>query len=662
MKSVNESEYKNREALGRTSSGERNGEGIPEGIGLDVRERHCEDTREEKGGLQLDRAQREAVRHFRGPCMVLSGPGSGKTTVITRRVRNLVEEREVPPDRILVVTFTRAAAEEMRTRYLRLVSAEKAAVLFGTFHSVFYMILRKELLSETGMIVEGKERLQILREAIRRAAPGTDPDPDHLRALSAEISRIKNGGGLPARNELPDAKIDLKRLYEAYNEALRERCAMDYDDLLLRTRMLFRKRPDILRKWQEHFRFILIDEFQDVNHVQYEVVRMLAGNGDGLFVVGDDDQSIYGFRGADPGIMQAFPKDFPGTRTILLDLNYRSAQEIVNASLSLAAHNRERYRKRLRAADTRRTGTVEFRRFENVSEECGAIANLVCRRLDEGLPLHEMAVLTRTALGTEAMVQKCIERGIPFVARDKVPNLFAHFAVRPVFACLNWAAGNRTRGNFLRFAFSPPHGIRREDLPEETIDLDTVCEALSRDPERRWRAEKAAYFHYQMELLARLAAPYAMINYFRKGMGYDDYVVEEAEKKGMAPEGILKVLDWVQESARNYAGTAAFYAFVAKYVRDLEEKARGEEIRDRLVISTLHGAKGLEYTEVFLPDLCEQILPHEKALTREAVEEERRMLYVGMTRAKSVLHLYTVRERFGRSLQESRFLKEIRRA
>ena len=612
--------------------------------------------------LRLDPAQREAAEHFRGPCMVLSGPGSGKTTVITRRVRNLVETHKVPPDRILVVTFTRAAAEEMKSRYLRLVSAAKTAVLFGTFHSVFYMILRRELLSEAGAVVEGKERLMILREAVRRVSPGTDPDPDHLRALSAEISRIKNSGALPPKNQAEKGKIDLRAVYDAYNGLLREHLAMDYDDMLLRTRELFQKRPEVLRTWRERFAFILIDEFQDVNSVQYEVMKMLAGSGEGLFVVGDDDQSIYGFRGARPGIMQAFPKDFPGTRTILLGLNYRSAPEIVAASLSLAEHNEERYRKKLRSAGNRRKGTVEIRSFDTVSEECEAVMTQVLRSNAEGIPLHEMAVLTRTSLGAEAMIQKCIERGIPFVSKDKVPNLFEHFAVRPVFAALNWAAGNRSRANFLRFVFSPPRGIRREDLAEEeAVDLGKLCETLSADPERRWRAEKAAFFRYQTELMARLGNPYAMINYFRKGMGYDDYVREEAEKKGMEAEAILRILDLVQESAKAYQKTAAFYAYVVKYVRRLEEKTRGEDVRGRLVISTLHGAKGLEYEEVFIPDLCELILPHEKAVTREAVEEERRMLYVGMTRAKSALHLYAVRERFGRNMQESRFLREIRR-
>jgi DNA helicase-2/ATP-dependent DNA helicase PcrA len=612
--------------------------------------------------MRPDRAQEEAAAHFRGPCMVLSGPGSGKTTVITRRVRMLVEERGVSPEQILVVTFTRAAAEEMKNRFLRLVSAAKTAVLFGTFHSVFYMILRQESFPDVLTVVEGRERMELLREALSRTDPGMEPDQDYLRALSAEISRVKNAGGVISPNGPGKGRIDFKGLYEAYNALLRKRNAMDYDDMLLRTRELFRERPEVLRTWRERFRFILIDEFQDVNRVQYEIVKMLMPSGEGLFVVGDDDQSIYGFRGADPRIMLAFPKDFPGTRTILLGQNYRSAGEIVQASLSLVEHNRDRYRKKLQAADRgARKGLVEFRRFENISEECTWIADAVLRRAEEGLPLHEMAVLTRTAFGAEAIVQKCIERGIPFVSRDQVPNLFAHFAVRPVFACLNWAAGNRTRANLLRFLFAPPRGIRREDLTEDPVDLEAVSQRLSNNPETRWRAEHAAFFLYQTQLLRRLAVPYAMINYFRKGMGYDEYVCTQAEKKGMDPQGILAVLDWVQESAKNYRRVQDFYSFVAKYVRMLEEKSRTETVRDRLVISTLHGAKGLEYSEVFIPDLCELILPHEKASTREDVEEERRMLYVGMTRAKDALHLFTVKERFGRSMQESRFLREIKR-
>ncbi len=608
--------------------------------------------------MKLNTAQREAVSFRDGPCMVLAGPGSGKTTVIAARAAALADFG-VPEKHLLTVTFTKAAAEEMRRRYLKLTEKEATNAVFGTFHAVFYAILRDEYHLEAHSVVGEGDKYKLLEETLHETDPAVTDDREFLKSVLQAISTVKNHRLDPETYDAGLRQISFGKVYRIYQEKLKKRGLLDYDDMLTLTLELFQKKPEVLESWRGRFRYIMVDEFQDVNPIQYEIVRLLAAPRNNLFIVGDDDQSIYAFRGARPDLMLGFPKDYPKTRRILLDVNYRSGNEIVKRSLALIDHNRARFQKKLRAEKS--GGTVTVREFSTDALEYEAAAEEVVSLLREGVPAEEMALLFRTNGGMTGMIQKLMEKSVPFVTRDRIPNLFAHFVCRPLFACLNYIAGNHTRMNFFKFMNCPWRYFRREDFTEETIDLPALALRYEKDPERAYMAEKVRVLDQQLRFMATLTIPYAMIHYFRNYLGYDRFLSENAEKKNLDAAELMKTLDEIQASAKDYASVEAWYKYVAKYSLELQalEKAEKKTAKGRVTLSTLHGAKGLEYRHVWILDVNERVIPHEKARKPEEIEEERRLLYVGMTRAAEHLSLFHPKNRFGRDTLPSRFLSEF---
>ena len=609
--------------------------------------------------MELNASQREAVAFRDGPCMVLAGPGSGKTTVIARRTVTLTETYGIPEEAILVVTFTKAAAEEMKRRYLAISGKSGTRVSFGTFHAVFYGILREEYrLGPNAVIGEG-EKVRLMEEAIRETAPNAEADRDLVLSVLSAVSAVKNHRLDPDRYDAGFREIPFGRVARRYQEFLKKRNALDFDDMLTMTADLFREKPEALERWRQRYRYFLVDEFQDVNPVQYEIIRALAAPENNLFIVGDDDQSIYGFRGARPEAMLNFPKVYPKAKRILLGVNYRSGSEIVKKSLRLISHNEDRFTKKLTAAKP--GGTAEIREFLTEALEYEEIASRIVSLVREGVRPSEMAILFRTNSGMSGMLRKLMEKSVPFVTRDRVPNVFSHFICRPLFACMNFLAGNRTRRNFFQFMNCPWRYFKREDFPEETVDLIALSESFRKDGERGFMAEKAKTFDGQLRFMAGLKAPFAMIHYFRNYLGFDRYLSETAKKRNVPEAELLRVMDEVQASARGFDSVEKWYGHVAKYSRELKERAEQErsEKQDAVTVSTMHSAKGLEYRFVWIADVNERVIPHEKSKKPEEIEEERRLLYVGMTRASETLILCECKNRFGREMQPSRFLKEL---
>ncbi len=304
--------------------------------------------------MSLNRAQSTAAAHKDGPCMVLAGPGSGKTLTIAKRIEYLITKYKVRPEEILVITFTKYAANEMKERFWQVMGNVRMPVTFGTFHGIYYGILKWAYRLNQENLLTDEEKDALLRQIAGQlewdVLGESGDERDALKELAAEVGNIKNNcldiEEYESRRYKTSMFRELYRLYEREKRKLRK---IDFEDMLIMCRELFLKRPDILKKWQEKFQYILVDEFQDVNQAQYDVVKMLAAPKDNLFVVGDDDQSIYGFRGAKPGIMLEFMKDYPKAEQILLELNYRSTAHIVNGALRVINHNDERYEKNLRA-------------------------------------------------------------------------------------------------------------------------------------------------------------------------------------------------------------------------------------------------------------------------------------------------------------------------
>ena len=607
--------------------------------------------------MSFNPSQREAIRHKDGPMLVLAGPGSGKTLGSTEPTRHVITEYGINPANILVITFTRAAATEMKERFLRLMGGKSSAVTFGTFHAVFFMILKHAYHYQAENIIREEQRVSCMREIIKRHRLEYEDESEFIAALLGEIGLVKNSGiSLDHYYSTNCGEEVFRRVYSEYHEYLYAHHLIDFEDMLLYTWELFKERKDILAAWQKKYPYILIDEFQDINQIQFEVVRLLAGEQRNLFVVGDDDQSIYRFRGAKPEIMLRFEREIPGTKTVLLDTNYRSQANIVEDALNLIGHNKERFQKRIRAALPAETG-VEYAVFEDQRKENLRIIRDICDAVERGKSYRDFAVLFRTNTQPRLLMEQMMEYNIPFRTRDRIPNLYEHWIARDIFAYIRIAQGSRERRDFLQIMNRPKRYISRDSLDEDTVAFD-VWEWYFREAEQPWVAERIVTLEHDVMQLRRMN-PFAAINYIRKGIGYDEFCAEYADYRRIRADELYDVLDELQESARGYEDYDGWFAHIENYTRELERLYQSQEKQSESVaLSTLHSAKGLEYENVYLIDVNEGVMPYKKAVLDQDIEEERRMFYVGMTRAKKYLHLFSVKQMNQKDADISRFIAE----
>ena len=419
----------------------------------------------------FNKEQEEAITHKEGPLMVLAGPGSGKTLVITYRVKWLIENAGVHPSNILVITFTRAAAEEMRKRFFAFDGMENAPVTFGTFHSIFFMILRYAYRYTAGNIIREDVKRRYIKEMTENMELEIEDEKEFLSGIINEISYVKGEMMSLSYYHSSNCSDELfAQIYEGYERRLREENLIDFDDMLVFCYELLKERKDILAMWQQKFQYILIDEFQDINKVQYEIVRMLAGKGDHLFIVGDDDQSIYRFRGARPEIMLGFEKDYPDAKKVILNTNYRCSAEIVDSAEHLISHNTKRFPKNMQAARGKKV-PITFRYLKDAGEECTDILKGIRFYHNKGIPLEEMAVIFRTNTQPRLLVGRLMEYNIPFQMRDVIPNIFDHWIARNILTYIKIAMGNKDRKLFLQIMNRPKRYISRSMLTDPQVDL-----------------------------------------------------------------------------------------------------------------------------------------------------------------------------------------------
>ena len=607
-----------------------------------------------KQEMAFSKAQTQAIMHKDGPMMVLAGPGSGKTTVITHRVQYLTKEYGIDPGDILVITFTRAAAGEMRERYEALTGGG-SRVTFGTFHSIFFRILKLAYRYTADNIVREEQQMQFVRELAQ--AGGLEPEDENEFAASilSEISSVK-GERIALEHyyskNCPDAVF--RQLYAGYEEKMRRAGLIDFDDMMVLCLELFTERKDILSAWQRRYRYILIDEFQDINRLQYEIVRMLAKPEDNLFIVGDDDQSIYRFRGAKPEIMLGFERDYPGAGRILLDVNYRSTEEIVAPALRLIGENQKRFSKAIHTTG-RHGKNVITKLWQDPGEENLAIAREIQLYLQSGVRPGDIAVLYRTNAGPRFLMEKLMEYNLPFRTRDTVPNLYEHWISRNILTYIRIAMGSRAREDILQVINRPKRYISRDAMPDETVSFEKMKALYA---EKDWIAERIESLEGDLRAIARMS-PLAAVNYIRQGMGYDEYLIEYAAFRRMRPEELLETADELKESAAGFKTFDEWFAHIDAYKEELLRQAVQRRTEtDAITLATMHSAKGLEFPIVYILDANEGITPHSRAMLDEDMEEERRLFYVAMTRAKTRLHVYAVRERYHKKAEVSRFVWE----
>lgn len=614
--------------------------------------------------MKLNRGQDEAIKHGNGPCMVLAPPGSGKTLIVTERTRYLIEESGVRPDQILVITFTRYAAREMKERFERLTAGKNYPVTFGTFHSIFYGILKCAYGIGANNLMSEKESSVLLQEVLDQtnieSTPEVEDEEELVRELLREVGMVKNGlchlKDFHSKYLTQDEFAEVFRSYEHQKKELKK---FDFDDMLVQCYALFRKKPEILQGWQKRFQYILIDEFQDINRVQYEVIRMLAAPRYNLFVVGDDDQSIYGFRGAKPELMLYMKQEFPSLRTISLTMNYRSTEFITGAAARVILHNDTRFYKRVQSFRGRGQN-VHVQEVLDEQEEAQYVTEEIQKKLDQGIKPGEIAVLFRAAVQARMISEILSEHRIPFEMRDYVTNFYRHFIVKDMMAYLQLAAGKRDRSLFLTICNRPLRYLARNSMENRQVNFEDLRKFYC---DKDWMLDIIDQFDVDVRMMKNMA-PYAAIQYIRKKIGYDDFLKEYAEKHQISWKQLMDVMAELEERSKNFKSYDEWEIHIAKYTQELEEqqakarKIKGER-ENKVQLMTIHSAKGLEFEDVFVIHANEGEIPHQKAEKKDEIEEERRLFYVALTRAKNNLCISYITQKNGNSIKPSRFVEEL---
>lgn len=626
----------------------------------------------------LNEVQREAVFHTEGPLLVLAGAGSGKTRVLTHRIAYLIEEKGVNPWNILAITFTNKAAGEMRERVDKIVGFGAESIWVSTFHSSCVRILRRHIESlgytTNFTIYDSDDQRTLMRQVLKTLE--IDPKLYKDRAMLGFISTAKNELVTAAEFEL-NAGGDFRQkkvaqIYKEYQSQLKKNNALDFDDLIMKTVELFQNNPEVLDYYQERFKYIMVDEYQDTNTAQFKLVSLLAGKYRNLCVVGDDDQSIYKFRGANIGNILNFEKSYPGASVIKLEQNYRSSQNILNAANEVIRHNRGRKSKTLWTANEEGP-LVQYKQFETAAEEADAIVRDI---QNSECGYQDCAVLYRTNAQSRLIEEKCLQRNVPYRMVGGV-NFYQRKEIKDILAYLKTIDNGRDDLSALRIINVPKRGIGGTSVgkvqafaSEHDFSIyDAFCRAQA-VPGLGKAADKILKFT-------------ALIEDFRERIRYEDYSIREliedvldesGYQKELEAEGEIEYqtrLENIEELINKAVsferdhdeGTLSEFLEEVALVADVD---RMDDSENRVTLMTLHSAKGLEFPRVYLSGMEDGLFPSMMSISsddKEEIEEERRLCYVGITRAQDFLMLTGAKQRMingeTRYSKTSRFVEEI---
>ena len=629
-------------------------------------------------------SQLKAIKHGKGPMLVMAGPGSGKSFVIIQRILNLIQEHKVYPQNILVISFSKASTLELKERFQKQIGNiksnnnqsienpiennsinESKQVIFSTFHACFFQILKGTYHYTSHDIITEKQKRDILTTILLDPEYEIKSIAEKMEDYLQKISYYKNKG----LKELQEKEsVRFQKIYRAYNQEMHRQHKLDFEDMGLLCLQLFQNKPDILEKWQEKFQYILIDEFQDINMIQFRIIQLLAGKYRNLFVVGDDDQSIYGFRGSNPQIMLDFEKYYPDTEKVLLETNYRCSEPIVKEALSVIEQNKVRFQKEIRAvvnyagekSDGRRrtgsfanNGNIVYQGFENYHKEYSYIGEQIQSLVKEKkYNYSDIACIFRTNRDMNGLAEYFVRKKIPFVMKESCNSIFKHFIALDMIAYLSFFLEGRKRSYFIRIMNKPLRYIARNALSSLNSEIIVWKDLKEYYKSKGYIINNIEQLEKNDKWIQKLDL-YGACFYIRKVMGYDNYLKEYVKEKGISWEESKEILDFIQESTRNMCSLEEWKTYIEEYEEAI--KKTGEE-KDGVHIITMHACKGLEYPIVVLPDCNEGKIPYKKAASPEAIEEERRMLYVAMTRAKTHLEMLYIEDEAKKHLQVSRFL------
>lgn len=619
--------------------------------------------------MVFSKEQKSAIHFKEGPALVLAGPGSGKTTVIVNRIISLIKEHSVSPSSILVITFTKAAAKSMRQRFLSLTGESYVSVTFGTFHAVFFSMLRHAYNYSAGSIIKA----DIQYNYIRNAAMGFEleyPDENEMvTGIISEISRVKsNRLCIDTYEAVSCPAATFRLIYKKYENMLISRRMIDYDDMIIMCYELLSKRADYRKAWQDKYKYILVDEFQDINKAQYDTIKLIAGKQANLFVVGDDDQSIYAFRGSKPDIMLGLSTEYRDIVQMYLNTNYRCSSEIVAGARSLIEYNKVRFAKDIRSCGMC-SGRIKVCKMADIEEEALYLSKEVRELIADGIKPEEIAVISRTNIISNIYYTRLNSDGVACRTLTAVHNIYDSWLMQDIAAYMRLSQGMYDKENAVRIINKPSRYIKRA-LITQPFNFEHLRKCYDGD---EGLIKIINDMQFDIKMLSHMS-PYAAVNYILKGIGYEDYINEEIIRKRLNKEEVYAKLTEIKTLSRKYMDIKQWL----KYIDEQAEKTEQENKSDKrqgnqknsdekdsagaVNIYTMHSCKGLEFKAVFIMDVCEGIIPYNKAVLDNEIEEERRLMYVAMTRAKEKLYLVYPIKRYGHDTAASRFISEIDKA
>ena len=596
-------------------------------------------------------AQKRAIESKARAVLVVAGPGSGKTTVLTERLVYLLKNGAEAKS-CLLLSFTRASSKEMALRFAKRGIAGNSPH-FSTIHALCLSLLREVRGIEREGLVNLYEKMDWLSAYFLEKGIAREEVEELLLNYGNQISYFKSITEEERMHFLREEKNeDFLPLFQYYEKMRKLRGKLDFEDLLIKVLLELQKNTRIADSWKSRFSYILVDEFQDLSLIQYAILKALSEKGASLFVVGDEDQSIYGFRGASPDILFRFAGDFPDCERIFLADNFRSKEEIVLLSRRLIGKNKKRFQKPL-TGRRGRGGKAKYFLLETGVEEAVLLAEHVESLLREGCPPEEIAVLCRSKMQITPLLPGFMERGIPIVVVEELSNVFQHFIGKDILAYLRLAKNKESSQELVQILSKPYRGLRREKILHKDSGLSDLKRAAKTLKER----EETEKLEKHLEALSKLNPKEAVL-FIRKEIGYEKYLEDFAKKKNKDFTEWWESLEEITAMSEGYPDLDAFFRFVTEFNRRALERRKPEEEKG-IRFMTYHSAKGLEFDEVFLPDCIEGIIPDGRAKKPEEIEEERRSFYVALTRARKGIHIYVTKTRYSKKVYPSRFIPEL---
>ena len=574
---------------------------------------------------KLNENQLKAVNHLDGPCMVLAGPGSGKTRVITYRIANMVVNKNIKPTSILAISFTKASSIEMKNRALSLSNDFRMnKVTYGTFHSVFFRILRYFENYNIESILDEKTKRIGLKNILKGLNIENADDDETIGQVINEISYVKN--------ELMD-KRDFKsevltndefiKVYNFYEEYKQQMNKIDFDDMLIKTYELLKNNKAALDRVRSVYRYILVDEFQDINKVQFEALKLIANPSNNIFVVGDEDQSIYGFRGSRPDFLLEFEEYFSNTKKVLLDINY-SEEEAVYIAKDIKNKVQEDY--------------TEYTDF---------------------------AVIYRTNIQSRALVDVFMDMRIPFVVKDSIVTIYDHWAAQDILAYLRIGVNPNSNKDWIRIINKPFRYISKDNLNLIKDEPDFINSLINKCDLHPKQVKTINDLDIDISYVKGLN-PKNAISYIRTTLDYDRYILDYCANRKIKTNGLIEILNELESSATNFKTIQEYLEHIERVKSEIVDNKNNKET-DGVIFTTMHSAKGLEFKNVYIIGANEGTIPHEKSYEiddeekkNDQIEEERRLMYVAITRAEENICISSPINKYGKRVSKSRFVEDIK--